>query len=161
MLRRVISGGQTGVDQAGLRAARAFAIETGGYMPKGWKTESGSRPDLARAFGLVEHDSPLYPPRTKANVAHSDGTLWLQTDAGSDSSGRACTLGACYAIEKPCIWLTRGSGDDPAKIVDWIRSSGIRVLNVAGNRESKSPGIGEWAERLLCDVFRMLGHVEF
>jgi len=47
MLERVISGGQTGADQAGWRAARASGIPTGGAMPGGFLTEDGARPDFA------------------------------------------------------------------------------------------------------------------
>src|SRR4051794_32052929 len=53
MLERVISGGQTGADQGGLRAARACVIPTGGWAPRGWLTEAGPAPWLAE-FGLVE-----------------------------------------------------------------------------------------------------------
>jgi hypothetical protein len=35
MLERVISGGQTGADQAGLAAAKRLGVPTGGFMPKG------------------------------------------------------------------------------------------------------------------------------
>jgi RNA polymerase sigma factor (sigma-70 family) len=42
MVRKVISGGQTGADQAGLFAAEAFGIETGGWMPKGFLTLAGN-----------------------------------------------------------------------------------------------------------------------
>jgi hypothetical protein len=31
MLKKIVSGGQTGADQAGLKAARAAGIETGGW----------------------------------------------------------------------------------------------------------------------------------
>jgi hypothetical protein len=34
----------------------------------------------------------------------------------------------------------------------------IKVLNVAGSRESKEPGIGERVERFLAAVLRRLGH---
>lgn len=49
----VISGGQTGVDQAALRAARASGIVTGGFAPKGWATEDGPAPWLGSEYGLV------------------------------------------------------------------------------------------------------------
>lgn len=57
ILDRVISGGQSGVDQAALRAARAAGIPTGGSMPRGFLTEDGPRPDFAELYGLVELDS--------------------------------------------------------------------------------------------------------
>jgi hypothetical protein len=40
----------------------------------------------------------------------------------------------------------------------WIVEHKVRVLNVAGNRESRAPGIGARVERFLADVFRRLGH---
>ena len=46
MLSFVISGGQTGVDQAALRAARTAGIPTGGFAPLGWSTEDGPAPWL-------------------------------------------------------------------------------------------------------------------
>lgn len=53
MIERVISGGQTGADQAALRAARACGIPTGGWAPRGWLTEDGPSLWLAE-WGLVE-----------------------------------------------------------------------------------------------------------
>jgi hypothetical protein len=47
MLDRIISGGQTGADQAGWRAARACGVPTGGFMPLGFLTEGGPRPEFA------------------------------------------------------------------------------------------------------------------
>ena len=49
MLEPVISGGQTGADQAGLRAAQACGIPTGDQAPRGWLTEAGPAP---RAGGI-------------------------------------------------------------------------------------------------------------
>ena len=47
MLDRIITGGQSGADQVGWRVARAFDIPTGGWMPKGYLTEEGPRPEFA------------------------------------------------------------------------------------------------------------------
>lgn len=60
MLRRVISGGQTGADQGGLRAARACDLTTGGTAPALWLVESadGRGVDYApwlTGWGLVEY----------------------------------------------------------------------------------------------------------
>ena len=51
MLDKVISGGQTGADQAGWRAARAVGIPTGGWMPLGFLTEDSPRPEFADLYG--------------------------------------------------------------------------------------------------------------
>jgi hypothetical protein len=45
----------------------------------------------------------------------------------------------------------------PSQVKEWIEAQGGRVLNVAGNRESKDPGIGERVERFMLRVFRQLG----
>ena len=87
--RKVISGGQTGADQAGLIVAQRFGIPTGGWMPRGWKTATGANPQLAEAFGLREHTGD-YADRTAANVRDSDGTIRF---AGSFRIfGERCTL---------------------------------------------------------------------
>jgi hypothetical protein len=44
----------------------------------------------------------------------------------------------------------------PSEVAAWIEAEVVRVLNVAGNRESTEPGIGEPAERFLVAVFRQM-----
>lgn len=154
---RVLSGGQTGVDQAALRAARACGLETGGFAPLGWETEDGPAPWLAD-FGLIEHHDPGYPARTVANVEAADGTLWL----GSISSrGFAATHDAALQFSMSYPFLICYSGaTTPSKVVAWICASRISILNVAGNRESVNPCIGKHTERFLLRVFQMLGKPE-
>ena len=92
MLDRVVSGGQTGVDQAGWRAARASGIATGGWMPEGFLTEAGPRPDFAGMFGAVEMPGGGYPERTRANVRDSDATIWF---GDPDSPGEFGPMTGC------------------------------------------------------------------
>src|SRR3954464_2058117 len=89
MLTKVVSGGQTGADQAGWRAARAFGIPTGGFMPAGFLTEDGKRPDLAEAFGAVELTTADYPARPRRNAAEADATPWF---GSTDTPGARATL---------------------------------------------------------------------
>jgi hypothetical protein len=81
MIELVITGGQTGADQSGWRAAKAAGISCGGWMPKGFRTEGRvndagfltadeSHPEFAELYGAKEHHSPEYPPRTRMNVAY-------------------------------------------------------------------------------------------
>lgn len=58
----IITGGQTGADQAAWRAAKACGLPTGGYMPKGYLTEDGPRPEFATEFGAVAMTTSHYPP---------------------------------------------------------------------------------------------------
>src|SRR5262245_12501737 len=99
MLARVISGGQTGADQGGWRAARAVGIETGGWMPRGFLTEGGPRPAFAREFRAEEHDSDDPARRTVANVRAADATLIF---AGEPCMpGTALTIRACRNLRQP------------------------------------------------------------
>jgi len=159
MLAKVISGGQTGADLAGLRAAKAAGLETGGWMPKGYRTEAGNRPAMAVLYGMKEHDSREYIPRTKLNIIESDATLLFADDP--DSPGSKATAMQCYYNGKPCLLprVTLDAPSDPARwraIAGWIEQHGIKTLNVAGNRESKAPGIGAWVEQFLAGVFAEL-----
>jgi hypothetical protein len=148
-ITRVVSGGQSGVDQAGLRAARACDIPTGGWAPLGWLTEDGPAPWLAE-FGLVECQAPGYPARTEANARDSDATLWL---GSTDSRGYAATAGACRKHGKP---LFHAAGRTPTDALDWLKlvAGDEATVNVAGSRESRAPGIGARAERWLAALFR-------
>lgn len=146
-LRKVVSGGQTGADQAGLRTARATGLEKGGWAPKGWETEDGPAPWLPE-YGLVECPKKGYPARTEANARDSDGTIWF---GSTDSSGCKATFAACRRFEKP-VFIVEEEKTRPSDVRAWLEAHDIAVLNVAGNRESKSPGVGERAQAFLTRV---------
>jgi hypothetical protein len=176
MIIKVISGGQTGVDQAGWRAAKRYGIATGGWMPKGFLTEMGVRsPEFADLYGATEHESSEYPPRTALNVRDSDGTLLFSTrpdTPGTRFTRQLMTRGSNDGkIRVHCeIVVERGPDGSwqlhrylhtPTWFILWIEGrGGIETLNVAGPRESRAPGIGKWVEDYLCEVFRLLGHTE-
>jgi hypothetical protein len=150
MLERIISGGQTGVDQAALRAARAQGIPTGGFAPRGWQTEAGPAPWLAD-FGLVECDQPGYPSRTEANVLSADATLILigsRSDRGTDLTRRLCE-----SHSKPLLVQSLSEQLTQPTSAAWLRSLDIRTLNIAGPREGSLPGIGALAEAFLRRLF--------
>jgi len=154
MLEKIICGFQTEADIGGIFAARAHGIPTGGAMPNGFLTEDGPRPDYAELYGAVELATDSYKERTRANVRDSDGTLWL---GDYHSPGGRATLDACRLMGKPYLIVYAGI-TTPGEVRDWIVERGIRTLNVAGNRESSSPGIGDRVERFLGAVLRQIGH---
>jgi Circularly permutated YpsA SLOG family len=152
MLERIISGGQTGADQAALRAARTAGIPTDGFAPLGWKTEDGPAPWLAD-FGLVECSTPGYPARTKANVYSSDATLWIGDTTSPDAK---TTMKAARTRRKDCMVVCPGASIKPSDVAAWIVQGRFRTLNIAGNGESRAPGIGANVERFLGEVFARL-----
>lgn len=154
MLKLVISGGQTGADRGGLIAACAAGLATGGWMPLGFLAHDGPRPDLAAIYGLREHSSANYPPRTRMNVRHSDATIRIARHWGSH--GETLTLRLIMQYSKP--WLDIGVGPEgasvsPDEVVHFLRSHAVAVLNVAGNSESTAPGIEAFASAFLSQVF--------
>jgi len=130
LLEKIISGGQTGADRTALEVAEELGIPTGGWVPLGCWTDEGQDPTLVTRFHCEEHASPEWKPRTQANVADSDGTVWF----GDKSPGYWCTRNAIrgeFWIENP----------DGKQLADWIVAHQIEVLNVAGNRKRKNPAI--------------------
>jgi hypothetical protein len=142
MLEKVISGGQTGADQAGWRAARAAGIPTGGWMPKGFLTEAGPRPEFGEAFGALEIATDSYAARTRQNVRDSDATVWF---GSIDSRGYKATHDAALVLSRP-FFIVWPKTTKPSDLAGWLAKKNPRGLNVAGNRESGSPGIGAWVE---------------
>jgi len=148
-LYRVISGGQTGADQAGLFAATKFKVRTGGTAPDNWNTSRGSNPLLA-AFGLQAYGN--LNERTEINIRDSDGTVIFTEQF--DSPGSVITRSFCLKHKKPfldidlsCHVAKELSGELTAvggglsgcevaqKIAAFLREHNIGILNVAGNRE--------------------------
>src|SRR5262245_9896947 len=72
LVRKIVSGGQTGVDRGALIAALELGIEHGGYCPRGRLAEDGV---IESQFQLTETDSAAYHVRTEKNVVESRGTL--------------------------------------------------------------------------------------
>jgi hypothetical protein len=154
MITMVISGGQTGADQAGWKAAEACGIPTGGWIPFHFMTENGPDGSLGRLYGAKAMPTGSYAARTARNVRGSDGTSWFGT---TDTPCAKTTLEVCELWRKPVMIIEPHRSILPSDAVQWLSNHPqIQVLNVAGNRESKNPGIGERVERFLIAVFKRL-----
>lgn len=151
MIEYVISGGQTGADYAGVEAARLHGIKTGGWMPAGFRTLKGPRPEYYEKYGMREHTSYAYPPRTRLNVKCSDATLRFATNF--DSAGEKCTARAIEELNKLSFDIHVKNAQAPEKIARWINGSNVKILNVAGNSEETSPGIEKFVIEYLLKVF--------
>jgi hypothetical protein len=132
---KIMSGGQTGADRAGLDWAIATGIPHRGWCPKGRKAEDGVIPDR---YQLTETNSTDYLTRTRWNVRDSDATL-VFTLKPTLSGGSLRT--AEYALKKGKPLLHLHYGSDMATLLPWISSNLIQTLNIAGSRESSEPGI--------------------
>ena len=143
MLRKTISGGPTGVDRAALEVGLALGLAVGGGCPKGRRAEDGRIPDRDP---LVETPERNYQTRTRRNIEDSDGTLIL--NLGKLDGGTALTVAHARQIGKPCLIVALEAGIEPATFREWRAAHSITVLNVAGPRESKRPGV--YAAAMCC-----------
>lgn len=152
---RVISGGQDGADLAGLIVAREFGISTGGTMPLGFKTLSGPHPEYADLYGVVEHTSDKYPPRTESNVRRADGTIRFAFNF--ESPGELCTLKAITKYRKPFfdVLLAEPTANRLSDAIAWLQEFDIHVLNVAGNANYQTE---QMTEIYLRKLFTKLGY---
>jgi hypothetical protein len=137
MLKKIISGGQTGADQGGLEIGKELGLETGGTAPYNWATDEGPNRPLLESYGLKAgpHDPRTFPIRTEANVQNSDGTALF---GDCTSPGSRLTIKYCEALGKPFC-----TNPQPLELANWLVIKRVEVLNVAGNRERKNPGIKE------------------
>ncbi len=139
---KIISGGQTGADRAGLDVARELNLDYGGYLPKGRKTEDGA---LKQKYDrMTELLTVNYPVRTEKNIQSSDATLIFTM--GTIGKGTTLTMRLAQKHEKPFAHIDLNKHTDKDAIL-LVRKFMIEVkpqiLNIAGTRGSKAIGIYE------------------
>jgi hypothetical protein len=134
-------------------------LEHGGYVPRGRKAEDGI---IAGRYILVELKTSSYPARTRKNIEESDGTVIFSLER-SLSGGTKLTRDYAHKIGKPMLQIYENRKEgvpnpdllrlEIQALADFLRSNKIAVLNVAGPRESKEPGIYEWTLKMLRAAF--------
>lgn len=152
MLKKIISGGQTGADRAALDAAIRMGIPHGGWIPKGRRTEEGPLPDT---YQLDEMETENYADRTEKNVVDADGTLIISrgTPAGGTDFTRKMALKHGKQMLHIDLSLYGNPLDAASLVTSWLRMNNIEILNVAGPRASKDPHIYMETLAILSHIF--------
>lgn len=157
--KKIISGGQTGADRAGLDFAIERDIPHGGWCPRGRRSEE--REPIPAIYNLKETAHWGYAERTERNVADSDATLIFNLRPGrSLSPGCALTMRTCAALRKPYLLVRPTFGPDAAKrcaddVAQFLCEYRPSVLNVAGNREESVPGIAAFVRNVLAQAWEL------
>ena len=148
MLRKIISGGQTGADSAALDFAIWHEIPHGGWCPKGRLCEKGT---IDPRYQLKETSTKNYLQRTEKNVRDSDGTV-IFTISPNLNGGSKKTAELVAKHHKPWIHLRRRSegydGPEPL-LLQFLSEHNIETLNVAGTRASKEPDVYKFVKYTL------------
>ena len=148
-LIKLISGGQTGVDQAALQAAIDSDIKHGGWCPPARVCEIGKIPERYHLIETPDErdlSAPEIPrsQRTIWNMRDSDGVLvfWDEkvTELQSDK-GTKLALVTANNLGKPFLIIDISKKVSVIEIANWISLNNREVLNVAGPSENTSPGI--------------------
>ena len=135
MLKKIISGGQTGVDRGALDAALKHGIDCGGWCPEGRVAEDGAIPEK---YPLQEVPGGSYKHRTLQNIMGSDGTVIIyfgDLEGGTEETTFYCMKkGMPYKLIDLCE-----VNIDRAKqlIARFVEKREIETLNVAGPRASR------------------------
>lgn len=139
IIKKIISGGQTGADRAALDVAIKFNIEHGGWIPAGRRAEDGALPEK---YNLTEMDTESYPKRTEQNIRNSDGTLIVSR--GKLKGGSLLTWEFAQKFNKPCFHIDLLNFDEFEAAIamhGFVSDHQVEILNVAGPRASHDPGI--------------------
>lgn len=153
MLKKIISGGQTGVDRAALDVAMRLGMKHGGWIPKGRRSEDGPLPVQYR---LQEMPTEEYAARTEKNVLEADGTLIISR--GTPTGGTDYTRKMALKHSKHLLHIDLSLGQRPSDagsvIASWIELNRVETLNVAGPRASNDPNIYMDATNILTHALR-------
>lgn len=139
MIKKIISGGQIGADQAALDVAIKMGISHGGWIQKGRKTQSGLLPDK---YQLKEMPTASFIKRIEQNVMDSDGTVIIshgELTGGANYSQKMTTKHGrpCLHVDLSIIPIFIAA----SRINTWTEEHHIDVLNVTGARTSEDPKI--------------------
>lgn len=152
-ISKIVSGAQTGADRGGLDAAMYCKLPYGGWVPKGRLAEDGTVPGIYTE--LRETETRSYLTRTEANVADSDATVIFTR--GKLKGGSLKTAEFARKHNRPMLHVDLANSDRSMAIEAvalWLRTDcpDSCALNVAGQRESKAPGIQREVMVMMVDI---------
>lgn len=142
------------MDRGALDAALKASFPCGGWCPEGRKAEDGP---IHPRYPMTVLPGAGYRQRTRQNVVDSDGTLVIHF--GTLSGGTRETVRFCERFGKPAL-VVDGNATDPNAIAEqtagFLCEHSISVLNVAGPRESQSPGARAYSEAVIKTLLQHL-----
>jgi hypothetical protein len=158
MLRKIITGGQTGVDRAALDVALDYGLEIGGWCPPGREALDGTIPlryPLDETPDECSAEAPGVPrsQRTAWNVRDGDATLVFLPAGTAPDVGTRYAMEMAQKLAKPLYIVDPCDSSTISFVAQWISDELISILNVAGPAEQSCPGITrsttQWLKTLM------------
>jgi hypothetical protein len=154
MPKKIISGGQTGVDRAALDVCMERNFPCSGWCPKGRLAEDGV---INREYPLTETNEAEYSFRTIKNVIDSDGTIIISPE--NLSGGTQFTYQTAIERQKPVLAIHPTNQINSSlfsEVKDWLRTNKIEILNIAGPRESEWPEGYKITHEIVSGILRLI-----
>ncbi len=149
-IEKIVSGGQSGADRAGLDWAIANGIPHQGWCPAHRRAEDGP---IDSSYRLRETPATGYITRTRWNVRDSDATV-IFSIAAELSGGSLATQRIANSLNKPCLHLSRAASGDPARrLRDFVDEYFVAILNIAGPRASGEANVADFVMDVLDAAF--------
>jgi len=149
-IEKIVSGGQSGADRAGLDWAIANGIPHQGWCPAQRRAEDGP---ISNIYRLRETPATGYITRTRWNVRDSDATVIFSIAAELTGGSRA-TRRIANSLSKPCLHLSQVGTAEPAqRLREFVDEYFVAILNIAGPRSSGEANVGEFVMDVLDAAF--------
>ena len=130
MISKIISGGRTGVELAGLDVAVKLGIAHGGWASRGMRNDQGP---LAAQYGLQEVSALGFRYAMEQNILNSDGTLLVTRDRQTVETRYAVETALSHQRQLLHVDLTQYASFEAASLTSsWISLQKITILFITG-----------------------------
>lgn len=156
-IKRIRTGGQSGVDRAAMVFARELDIPLCGWCPKnGWAEDYPDPPGILLDYPeFTETPSEDPAQRTKWNIRDCNAILTIIPEGSSKSNGTQIGLEEGMRFGKPMCTVT--GLDDIQEIIRWLNSlpDGIDLC-VGGPRANECADAFEIAKAILEELSMLI-----
>lgn len=153
MIRRIISGGQSGVERAALDVAHRLFMDYGGWVA-GWLAEEDE--SLIKTYRLHILREGNYVQVTERNILDADGVLIIAQGEPTGTAGLYRRLAERHRMPWFYVDLDAVPAFEASRQVEaWIGKHRIEALTVTGPRESRTVDLYRLTQDILETVLKL------
>ncbi len=147
LIRKILSGGQSGVEAGAMDLALKMGLECGGWMPRGYRF-TGEPPPVD--YRLKETASSDFKEAVECNARDSNGTLLLTR--GKKSARTKYAIQMALKHQKQLLHLDLAEYpifEAGSMISTWISMQFIKVVYVTGSSQDEDEDIYRMTQKAL------------